>query len=207
MRTAPEIVRFEWENKHSKVGIYQIVCGVRSEALTSQTRSTEVPGNVKSFIISKQVHYGMQQQHYDHQHHQQKDKDEDESEDDESEEDDDGEDADNEEDGNGMDDAESDAENDSGGELNAWRGKIVNPEVIDIQALFAGETMGSYGDDSDSSEDEDLVDRMSRGTAGGSRKETITRAQTDIPNKRGRGIRTDFHQLVHGSSAKKSKKK
>jgi hypothetical protein len=195
--------KFEWENKHSKVGIYQIVCGVRSEALTSQTRSTDVPGGVESFMISKQVHYGMQQQHYDHLH---KDKDDDESDDDElddSESDEGGVDADNEEDDN---DAESDDENNGNVELNAWRGKIVSPEEIDIQALFAGETMGSYGDDSDSSEDEDLVDRMSRGTAGESRKEMINRAQTDVPNKRGRGNKTNYLQLAGGRANKKSKK-
>jgi hypothetical protein len=202
--------RFEWEDKPSKVGIYQIVCGVRSEALTSQTMSTDVPGGVKSFSISKQVHYGMQQQHYDHQ---QNYKDDDESEDDESEDDLDGVeggDADNEENeyGNGKEDendAESDTEVDINGELNAWRGKIVNPEKVDIQALFAGETMGSYGDDSDSSEDEDNLDAMSKGTAGASRREVIARNDTSEAARNGRGMRKNYFTMDGRTTNKRTK--
>ena len=205
--------RFEWENKHSKVGIYQIVCGVRAEALTSRTFDSDVPGGVKSFSVSKQVHYGMQQQHYNHQ---QKDKDDDEIEDDESDDDEsdddgDGIDADNEEDEilNGKEDendAESDTENEINGELNAWRGKIVNPEKVDIQALFAGETMGSYGDDSDSSEDEDKLDAMSKASAGASRQEVIARHETAEVGRNGRGKRMNYAAMAGKTANKRTKK-
>jgi hypothetical protein len=183
---------FEWENKNSKVGIYQIVCGVRAEALTSRVLRNNIPGGMQSFVISEAVHYGMQQQHDDHQH---KDDDDDESEDDED---------------GGLADRDSDNEDEDGDDSEeddmSWRGKMVEPEEIDVKALFADETKGSYGQDEDSSDDDELVARMARGTGGETRQEVISRTQTTLPTKSGRGKRKDYGVMQNGQRSSRSRK-